>query len=211
MSSAALPDDAIVVREMRGGVTWFAGLRPEVNRRKNQERQTRCREQDPRHDLPRLEARCHRWPGARVQRVLGDPLQFVPEIACVLPALVGILGERLPDCTVQCSRSCAPCVRDGERSVLEDGRDDHGLTRAVERSPAREHFVEHRPEREDVASAVGRRAIQLFRRQVVQGAKNHAFPRESRVALVRRAPRTTLRAPSAPGRNRAGRRPTGSA
>ena len=25
MSSAALPDDAIVVREMRGGATWFAG------------------------------------------------------------------------------------------------------------------------------------------------------------------------------------------
>ena len=27
MSSAALPDDAIVVREMRGGATWFAGCR----------------------------------------------------------------------------------------------------------------------------------------------------------------------------------------
>ena len=38
--------------------------------------------------------------------------------------------------------------------------------------------MEHGPEREDVASAVGRRAIQLFRRQVVQGAGNHAFTRE---------------------------------
>ena len=67
--------------------------------------------------------------------------------------------------------------------MLEDGRDHHGLTLSVERSLPREHFVEHGPEREDVASTVGRRAIQPFRRQVVQGAKNHPFPREPWVAL----------------------------
>ena len=67
--------------------------------------------------------------------------------------------------------------------MIEDGRDDHGPTRSVERSLPCEHFVEHGPEREDVASAVGRRAIQLLGRQVVQRAKNHPFPRESRVAL----------------------------
>jgi hypothetical protein len=67
--------------------------------------------------------------------------------------------------------------------VLEDRRDHHGLARPVERSLGREHFVEHCAEREDVASAVALPVIQLFRRQVVQGAKNHPFPRESRVAL----------------------------
>ncbi len=68
--------------------------------------------------------------------------------------------------------------------MLEDGRDDHGLARPVERSPGREHFVERGAERKDVASAVGLPTIQLFRRQVVQGAKNHPFPREPRVALI---------------------------
>ena len=62
--------------------------------------------------------------------------------------------------------------------MLEDGRDDHRMTLAVERSPAREHFVEHGSERKDVASRVGRLSVQLFRREVLQGTGNHAFTRK---------------------------------
>jgi hypothetical protein len=47
----------------------------------------------------------------------------------------------------------------------------------LERAPAREHFVQHAPEREDVGATIHLLPLQLLGRHVLQRSGNRAFLR----------------------------------
>ena len=109
---------------------------------------------------------------------LRDPLELVAQIACVLPSVLWILGEAGLDDAVERRRGHRLDRGDRRRVVLQDRRDQRGLTRARERLPPRRHLVEHRAEREDVRPRVGLLALQLLRRHVLEGPQDRAFLRQ---------------------------------
>ena len=82
----------------------------------------------------------------------GDPLQCFAEIAGRLPARFRIFGETPAEQPIESGRRKG--VEGGDRGWFgcENGGDDAGRVGAIEGGPARQHFIEHGAEREDVTA-----------------------------------------------------------
>jgi hypothetical protein len=106
--------------------------------------------------------------------VLGHPLQMSPKVTCVVPPLVGVLRQTSCDkpFEIRCDKglnalkSCWLRLQYGCR---------HGRERfSCKCAATRQHFVEHRAKREDVAARVSLSTFQLLGRHVVHRPQHHA-------------------------------------
>jgi len=116
----------------------------------------------------RLRLPRHCWRTARSN-------QFVFYVGGALPAVVGILRQAPDDGVLQRRRGEGFNAGDGCGFFFEDGGGHAELALARKSALARQHFVEERAQREDVAAAVDFFAFDLFGRHVLESADNRAF------------------------------------
>ena len=104
-----------------------------------------------------------------------DPLELRQEIPRRLNARVRILGQARAHQVIERRRRDGHDLRDRRRLALEDGGEQTRLALAGEDALARDHFEEHRAEREDVRARVRFRAFDLLRRHVLERAEDRAL------------------------------------
>lgn len=125
-------------------------------------------------------ARC----GVCRRRVTADrfrhPLQFPIEVRRRLPSLLWTLGEAPADDVLQLPRHRDLGRRQHRWLVLQGGGDQAGVALRLERLPAGDHLVEHRPEREDVAARIGVEPFDLLGRHVLERAQDGSLHRQRR-------------------------------
>ena len=92
----------------------------------------------------------------------GERLQRKPQIAGRLESRRRTLLETAIDDPLQSRRNMTFCERKVRRILLQDRSHRLGARFALKRATARQHFVEHEAEREDVRAVISGHAANLF-------------------------------------------------
>jgi hypothetical protein len=116
----------------------------------------------------------------------GDRPQLKQQIVGGLPALVGILRKTSRDGTDERMRYARNELVERRHIVFENCGDELCVALALERASSRQHLVGQQAEGKDVTADVGRRAMKLLGRDVVQRPHDPAFDREPRSFLAAR-------------------------
>ena len=101
-------------------------------------------------------------------------LESEGEIPRRLEPLLGVLLETVARDAVEARRDLASGSRELRRLRVQDGRHRVGGRRPGERSPARQHLVQHRPQTEDVGAMIDGQPSHLLGRHVSHRAHHGA-------------------------------------
>ena len=105
----------------------------------------------------------------RAGRRVVHQIEGVTNIPCGLPSLARILRQALLQHAIERSRRHG---RHRRGFALENGGNDTRRVLSVEGTTARQHLVEHKAEREEVAARIRRLALRLLRRHVLHRPQN---------------------------------------
>src|SRR5262249_31635486 len=136
--------------EPRGG----RGALAQEQKPQDQDGRRGSRETDPRQALTPLSTRDARERESRF-RAFRDSLELFSDITRGLPAVLRIFGETAFNDAVERRRRHELNLRDRQRLIPQDRRDQTRLARPRERLLSRRHLVENRAEGEDVRSRIG--------------------------------------------------------
>ena len=96
----------------------------------------------------------------------------------MLVAEVTVFFERLVDDVLELRRQVGVEAQGRSGRAVQNGVVDHGRGRARERLPARGHFIEHRPEGEEVSTRVEFLSSCLLGRHISNSAHGYAWTRQ---------------------------------